>query len=528
MPAESVQQYVYFPNQGFSRVLRTNLLEDRQYQRTLADDALAENSLIVLPTGLGKTIIGSMVIAATLQERGGRALLLAPTRPLAQQHAATFSKLLDTGPVVCLTGSETPKKRARLWISSSVITATAQTAENDAKRGLVPVDLSAVIFDEAHRAVGNYAYVGFAAWLQEHCPRSRVLGLTASPGYEIEHIDEVRKNLHITKVRVRTREDPDVAPYVEKIDVDWIEVQPSEVILKCADYLTKALHAHLNALRRYGVLRDRKNDQVRIRDLNEATRQIFGRRLSGDRGPYLFQAVRRLSLAKMTMHAAATVQREGVDAFTRFIEPKFAKGRSRLDASFVNDLHVARAFKVAKRWKGPSHPKLEPLLVLLQQTGVPGKKVIVFAELRDTVDFLVDLLTRSGLRAERFVGQGSREGRKGMTQRQQQSLLQRFSAGEFPILCATSIAEEGLDIPQVDLVVFFEPVASDIRSIQRSGRTGRDAAGRVVVMTTNRSLDERYLWSGIKRERRMKRLVNKLASEAMQKSLAAPTDSTAG
>jgi Fanconi anemia group M protein len=104
-----------------------------------------------------------------------------------------------------------------------------------------------------------------------------------------------------------------------------------------------------------------------------------------------------------------------------------------------------------------------------------------------------------------------------MTQKEQRAVLERFAVAQFPVLVGTSIAEEGLDIPQVDLVVFFEPVASDIRLIQRSGRTGRDAPGRVVILTTDRSLDEKYLWSGLKREKRMKRLVRKLADVGLEK-----------
>jgi Fanconi anemia group M protein len=158
----------------------------------------------------------------------------------------------------------------------------------------------------------------------------------------------------------------------------------------------------------------------------------------------------------------------------------------------------------------------------VRENATPGRKIIVFAELRDTVDHLVGLIRKEGLAAERFTGQGTREGRKGMTQKEQRAVLERFGVAQFPVLVGTSIAEEGLDIPQVDLVVFFEPVASDIRLIQRSGRTGRDAPGRVVILTTNRSLDEKYLWSGLKREKRMKRLVRKLADAGLEKLASLP------
>ena len=492
-------------------MLRTDRIQERAYQVKLAEEAGASNSLLVLPTGLGKTVVACYVIASRLGATGGRALVLAPSRPLADQHRVTFTEKLDAGPIALLTGNETPRRRAGLWNSRRIISATPQTAINDALRGIVPHDLAVVVFDEAHRAVGDYAYVPFAAWLRRHCPDALVLGLTASPGHEIEHIEEVCRNLGIAQVLIRTRDDPDVAPYVEKVDVNWIEVQPSEVITKAADHMTKFVHERMNALRKYGFLRNRKNTQVRMADLQSVMGQIFARRKGGDRKPYLFQASRQLSLARMGMHAANTVQREGVDSFRKFVTPKTKPGRSNLDASFVNDAHVARAIKLAAKWKGISHPKVEPLLALVRENATPGRKIIVFAELRDTVDYLVGLIRKEGLATERFTGQGTREGRKGMTQKEQRAVLERFAVAQFPVLVGTSIAEEGLDIPQVDLVVFFEPVASDIRLIQRSGRTGRDAPGRVVILTTNRSLDEKYLWSGLKREKRMKRLVRKLA-----------------
>jgi Fanconi anemia group M protein len=499
-------------------VLRKDRVQERTYQKNLAEEVLSGgNALLVLPTGLGKTVIACLVIAERLEAVGGRAVMLAPSRPLVDQHRKTLTEFLDAGEVGMLTGGETPRRRAQVWQTRRLLVATPQTAVNDARAGYLPDDIAVAVFDEAHRAVGDYAYVEFAKHLRKANPDVLILGLTASPGHEIEHIEEVAKNLGMVQVLVRTRDDADVAPYVAPVDVDWIEVQPSEVIEKATELLTKYFHDRLNKLRRYGFLRNRKNRQVRMADLTAVGAQIHTRRGRGGRTGYLFQATRQLSLARTGMHAANTVQREGIDAFLRFVAPKLKKGRSKQDASFVKDEHVERAIKIAKRWKGLSHPKLEPLVALLRQTAAPGRKILVFAELRDTVDYLVDFLRKADLQAEPFTGQGTREGRKGMTQKQQRAALDRFGQGAFPVLVATSIGEEGLDIPQVDLVVFFEPVASDIRLIQRSGRTGRDAPGRVVILTTDRSLDEKYLWSGLKREKRMKRLVRKLAQAGVQR-----------
>ena len=503
-------------------LLQPNVVEARDFQVGIADECLDRNTLVVIPTGLGKTVIAALVIAETLNRIGGRALFLAPSRPLADQHAGTLDSVLRLGGTACLTGTEAQPRRARRWATRRLLAATPQVALNDLRKGLLSKDLSIVVFDEAHRAVGDYAYVPLARELRAWCPSVLFLGLTASPGHEEEHIEEVRRNLFIETIVLRTKDDPDVAPYVQETDLSWIEVEPSEVITKVSGYLTKYVHARFNQIRKYGFLRKRKNSQARIQDLNEAYAQVFARR-KGKWAPYLFQASRQINLARMGMHAVLCIERQGVDAFRKFLEPKMRPGRSKVDASLVNDPLVQRAYKAARRWKGPSHPKLEPLVHVVseQLAAKANAKVIVFAELRDTVEFLVELFRGTGARVERFTGQGARGGRKGMTQKQQHEALSRFAAVAFPVLCATSIAEEGLDVPQVDLVVFYEPVASDVRLIQRKGRTGRDAPGKVVILTTNRTADEAYMWAGMRRERKMKRLVKRMAQSSSERATAA-------
>ncbi len=493
-------------------LLRPQTVEYRQYQVNIAGEALRGNTLVVIPTGLGKTIIGSLVLAEVLHKFGGRALILAPSKPLADQHARRLRALLRAGRVACITGAETPKKRANRWGSARILTCTPQVAWNDLRKGLLPLDISVVVFDEAHRAVGDYAYVALAKGLRTHCPTALFLGLTASPGHELERIEEVKAHLFIEQVQTRTEEDPDVAPYVQEAPVEWVEVQPSEVITKVSGYLTKYTHGEYNQVRKWGYLRHRKNTQVRIQDLTEVQGLVYVRmRRTGNKA--FFQVLRHIGLAMLGDHARMRIEREGVDAFLKFMDPKMVRGRSKLDASFVKDPKTLTAYNAARKWRGPMHPKRAPLVevVARQLRSKPRSKVMVFAELRDTVDLLVDLLGAKGFTVERFTGQGGRGGQKGMTQKQQRGTLLRFGRGEFQVLCATSIGEEGLDIPQVDLVVFYEPVPSAIRLIQRKGRTGRDAPGRVIILTTNQTIDQGYLWAGVKREKKMKRLVRQLA-----------------
>jgi Fanconi anemia group M protein len=76
------------------------------------------------------------------------------------------------------------------------------------------------------------------------------------------------------------------------------------------------------------------------------------------------------------------------------------------------------------------------------------------------------------------------------------------------VLVSSSIGEEGLHVPDVDLVVFYEAVPSEIRSIQRKGRTGRTRPGRVIILLAEGTVDEAYYYSSMNREKFMKSLVS--------------------
>jgi len=118
---------------------------------------------------------------------------------------------------------------------------------------------------------------------------------------------------------------------------------------------------------------------------------------------------------------------------------------------------------------------------------------------------LVDHLAEAGIPAIRFVGQASRDAEKGLSQKEQIEAIRRFREGEFSVLVATSVGEEGLDIPSTDLVIFYEAVPSEIRSIQRKGRTGRNATGKIVVLVTRGTTDETYRWVSNTREKQMQK-----------------------
>jgi Fanconi anemia group M protein len=191
-----------------------------------------------------------------------------------------------------------------------------------------------------------------------------------------------------------------------------------------------------------------------------------------------------------------------------------ASGASKASQRLVAEPKVREAMRKAEDFDD-LHPKFRQTRVLLARTlGIGGgERVIVFTESRDTAEALTDFLSQN-FDVRRFVGQGDKDGSDGMTQTEQGETLDAFRAGEFDVLVSTSVAEEGLDVPEVDLVLFYEPVPTAIRSIQRKGRTGRQEEGRVVVLMAEDTRDEAFFWISRRREQEMEDELAKLKGVA--------------
>jgi len=92
-------------------------------------------------------------------------------------------------------------------------------------------------------------------------------------------------------------------------------------------------------------------------------------------------------------------------------------------------------------------------------------------------------------------------------------MIQEFKDNKFNVMIMSSVGEEGLDIPAVDTVIFYEPVPSAIRTIQRRGRTGRQSEGKVIVLVAKNTRDEGYRWSSFHKEKRMNSILLGLKSK---------------
>ncbi|OVE83460.1 DEAD/DEAH box helicase [Natronolimnobius baerhuensis] len=499
-------------------LLEPDFLERRLYQLKLAGTAANHHTLVCLPTGLGKTTVSLLVTARRLEEVGGKSVMLAPTKPLVQQHAEFYREALQIPDeeIVVFTGDVSPDDRAALWEEATVIMATPQVIENDLVGSRVSLaDVTHITFDECHRATGNYAYNYIAERYHDDARQPLVTGMSASPGGDEEAILEVCENLGLQEVEVMTEDDADVAEFTHDTDVEWERIDLPEAVLEIRDALNEVIKDRLESLKELGIAASTQPDQSQ-KDLNrmraELQQLINSDQSEGFEGMSIHAEVMKLR------QAVTLVETQSVEALRRYFDRQRnqarSSGASKASQRMVSDPRVRESMRKAESFD-ELHPKYRKTRMLLAETlGLEGgERVIVFTESRDTAEALTDFLSES-FDAKRFVGQGDREGSDGMTQTEQKDVLDDFRAGEFEVLVSTSVAEEGLDVPEVDLVLFYEPVPTAIRSIQRKGRTGRQSEGRVVVLMAEDTRDEAYFWISQRREKEMESELRELKGMA--------------
>jgi ERCC4-related helicase len=496
-------------------LIRPDSLESREYQLSIAMKALDANTMVILPTGLGKTAVALLVAASRLYNEKGKILMLAPTKPLVEQHLRYFERYLlvkpgegsQSSPFVMFTGDAPPSERTADWERATVILATPQVIKNDLIAGRYTLaDVTLMIVDECHRAVGNYAYVFLAQRYLSTASKPLLLAMTASPGGVQEKVQDVCSNLGIGHVETRTENDPDVRPYVFERELEYISIDvPPD--LKAAIQVINGLIENRLALLASLHFTVPKRDKLTMKALNAINAQIQQRIRNRDPAGYAAASV--YAECMKLKHAVTLAESQGSTVLKEYLAKLIAEGTgsggSRASQRLAADESFRELFNRSLEWTAELHPKVEITMGLVREQlqSHPDSRIIIFATYRDTVQLLVDYLTAGGIACERFVGQATKDAEKGLSQKKQIASLNRFREGEFKVLIATSVGEEGLDVPSTDMVIFYEAVPSEIRSIQRKGRTGRSGAGRVVVLVTKGTSDEVFQYVSQAKERMM-------------------------
>ncbi len=497
-------------------------IQPRKYQTEIYEICKSKNCLVVLPTGIGKTLI-ALMLAINRQKTfpTSKILFLAPTRPLAEQHLEYFKKHLPElfAQLELFTGKIEAEKRQELWQRADIIFSTPQCIGNDIKNNLYDLsEVSLLIEDECHRCLKNYAYTYIAEKYRESAKNPRILGLTASPGAERKTIEQVAKNLGIETIELRTRESEDVKEYLQELNFEVIKLDFPEEFELIRQPLQRIFNKKAEELKNRKLFFMPPTKKF----LLEAQMRIMRAISSGNRNFNLLAGASCCAIAIKVQHALELLETQTLYSLQNYMYELFSQAEKKQSKAVQNLVKLAefnQAFTalgelISRKIENPKLAELKKIVT--QEINDNSKvKIIIFSQYRDNVTRICkEMNSIPGIKSKVFVGQAKKESGRGedrknigLTQKEQSEIIRDFSAAEINVICATSIGEEGLDIPEVNAVIFYEPVPSAIRKIQRAGRTARLMKGKLIILLIKKTRDEAYYWAAFNKEKKMHRAI---------------------
>ena len=461
----------------------------RPYQEQVLGKIYDKNSFLVLPTGTGKTIVA--IALAGLKLNKGKILILAPTKPLVIQHKSSFDEYFDDPEkIVVLSGAIAPNLRKNLWNDAEIICATPQTVESDLIRGYFkPTKFSLVVFDEAHRAVGNYAYVWLAKKFRKY---SQILAMSASPASTTDRLNDVKKNLYIEHFEFR--DEKSLNSFIPAKTQEKIFVELTDTQKNISKLLKDMLGDNIKILHSNNLIKSVDLSKLRKTKLLMLQKELF--RLQ-NKETKTFVLISVITVCIKLLHLIEMLETQTTKSFSKAMLKIEAQTEGvKASKKIVNDWRYARIKLLIKNLDEIHHEKIKKVLELVDEK----QKIIIFSQYRNTVDELVTVInSHSTSRAKAFVGQ-----RGGLTQKKQIEILDEYRSNKFNVLVATSVSEEGIHIDNADIGIFYEPVPSAIRTIQRRGRVGRINIGKIYLLITKNTIDEKYYWVSYHKERKMR------------------------
>ena len=502
----------------------------RIYQEKILENCIKKNCLIVLPTGMGKTLIALMLSIKRMQEfPGEKVLFLAPTKPLAEQQLIFFKKHLPElfADMQLFTGMVNAKSRRKIWQTADIIFSTPQCIANDLRNNLYNLqEVCLLIEDEAHRCIKNYDYNHIAQKYNKQSLHKRILGLTASPGSKSSKIKEICRNLFIEEVEIRTRQSEDVKKYIQELKFEKIMVDFPSEFEEMRQLFLKIFNEYIGELKLRKILwvPPSKTGLINLQ------KKIMGILSRGSKNYNYMLGASACAQAIKIQHALELLETQTLSGFNKYLKNLFGQATRKQSKGVIklvakpefNFIYMLSNELLAKKVE---HPKVKKLVEVVKQEkmGNNKMKIIIFTQFRETATIISKNLNEiTGIKSKVFVGQAKKIENginTGLSQKEQKKIIDEFSFGKINVLCATCIAEEGLDIPEVNSVIFYEPIPSAIRTIQRTGRTARLMEGKLIILITKKTRDEAYYYVSRAKEKKMHSAINDIKEELSKNKL---------
>lgn len=457
--------------------------ELRDYQLQMATASVHYNTLISIPTGLGKTFIGAVLIANFHRWfPTGQIIFTAPTRPLLIQQMNEIQKILklQDSDYSEISGSIDPIKRKPKWQKCKIFFGTPQAIQNDIESGICDASqIVLIVIDEAHRAHGDYSYCKIISLVASITSFFRVVGLTATPGNYFTNVQDLIYNLLIEKIESDTCEKYKYKRNIEKI---IIQKEPGFDILK----------NKLNEMLMPLLIKMYEERMTNITDPEKITKgsvAMWNKQVQSKQS--------RFTISKMLRILGL---REKLEEYSISIFEKYLcedggndlKSLKETSAKFLKqDKKMEKLKEIVRNYlsnsSSISSPNSSSNDEEKEYSPLSCRQIIIFSNYRLVVEEIVKNLCEMKVACAAFVGQSQSGQSKGLNRSKQLKVVDLFKKKLISVLVSTSIGEEGLDIGEVDLIICYDVQKSLTRMIQRIGRTGRKRNGNVIFLLNEES-----------------------------------------
>ncbi|KAJ6448660.1 P-loop containing nucleoside triphosphate hydrolase protein [Mycena vitilis] len=482
----------------------------RDYQYDIVRKCLFDNTIVALPTAQGKAFIAGVVMLNFYRWfPDGKVVFVAPTKTLIANQIKACQKTggFQDIDAVELTRANRRETRTRAWKEKRVLYMTPQIFNNDLLFGTYDAeDIILLVFDEAHKATGHYAYDKAVQFMMAKNRHFRVLALTANPGADREAVQALIDVLHISRIESRNEgsRSPDSKIYIQDENVEQHIVAMTEHVDRINDPLSRLIESVLRPLQQQNMI-DRSIDAASLHSFT-AEAKLQSLKTGEGEGclkPNEGWAIRALATLSYLARAKSCLIQGTIGMCNTVIhalkrdadnEGNFSNRRQLRDDPLFKE--VITELEVQGREGFSMHPKMKCMKALvLQHFAQQHRKneptnVMVFVAFREAVDQIaaveeiVHVLSseRPRIRPHQFVGQGTSDsGGTGPAETEQMAILRRFRSDELNVLVATSIGEELSDIGDVGLIVCYDAQETP-RILQSLGLTGRRYDGTIHIL----------------------------------------------
>ncbi|KAK6533348.1 Dicer-like protein 1 [Orbilia ellipsospora] len=512
----------------------TAIISDpREYQLELFEKAKQQNTIAVLDTGSGKTLIATLlarwVLDQELEERAnGRppkiCVFLVNSVTLVFQQAAVMECNLDAQVGRYHGDMGTDMWKREQWEakmqSDQIFVATADVIFNCLTHSFLKMsDFSLMIFDECHHTKKQHAYARIMREFYEpevEENRPRIFGMTASPvDARVDVVKAAQQLERLLHSRICTTSDPAL--------MRKFFTKPEEMTLEYMGLKNPSLTPLNNKLAPFAKAKGLEKIYAFVKDV--AIRDL---------GPWCADHIWQISLTEL--ESARQERRAGARAGMGQ-QPGLIESADNLDQE-VLAIKAARAIVEAHHFE---HPKLtlesfSPKLYILLQflvnafTEHPDYKCIIFVKRRHTAQCIEAIFKNifqshgmeHRIRVGTLVGSSGQLGTDSMTFRAQTLALHRFRRGYLNCLIATAVAEEGLDVPDCNLVIRFDLYGTMIQYIQSRGRARHSSSTYIHMVEQDNWEHKQVVQDGQEAERIMKEFCKKLPQDRLLDKQAPP------